>query len=105
MLVVLVSLLLAAGWATSARAQIGALGVMGDSLSDEYFEESYGGYATNWVPQLVVHRGFNAGPTAVAAGQPNGTWGTPRRTGYQYDWALSGDTSADLLAHGQQNGG
>ena len=97
-------LLLAFGTLASANAQIGALGVMGDSLSDEYFEETYGTYATNWVPQLVVYRSVNVGPTAVAAGQPGGSWGSPRRTGYEFNWALSGDTSADLLAHGQHTG-
>src|ERR1039457_2742281 len=90
--------------ATSASAQIGALGVMGDSLSDEYFEETYGTYATNWVQQLVVYRGVNVGPTATTAGQPGGTWGSPRRTGYEFNWALSGDTSADLLTDGQDTG-
>ena len=85
-------LILIPGTFTTARAQIGALGVMGDSLSDEYFEESYGAYATNWVQQLVVYRSVNVGPTAAAAGQPGGTWGNPRGTGYEYDWALSGDT-------------
>jgi len=96
--------LLAASLLASASAQIGALGVMGDSLSDEYFEETYGAYATNWVPLLVNHRGVDVGPTAAAAGQPGGSWGTPRRTGYEYDWAFSGDTSADLLADGQHTG-
>ena len=84
----------------SAHAQINALGVMGDSLSDEYFEESYGSYATNWTEQLVVWRGVNIGPTAAQAGQPGDTWGTPRRTGYEFNWALSGDTSSNLLADG-----
>jgi len=97
-------LLVAFGAFTSAHGQIGALGVMGDSLSDEYFEENYGTYATNWVQQLVNYRSVNAGPTAVAAGQPGGTWGSPRRTGYEFDWALSGDTSSNLLADGQDTG-
>jgi len=88
----------------SAHAQINALGVMGDSLSDEYFEESYGSYATNWTEQLVVWRGVNIGPTAAQAGQPGDTWGTPRRTGYEFNWALSGDTSSNLLADGQDTG-
>jgi hypothetical protein len=95
---------LVGGFLASASPQIGPLGVMGDSLSDEYFEENYGTYATNWVPQLVVYRSVNAGPTAAAAGQAGGTWGSPRRTGYEFNWALSGDTSADLLAHGQHTG-
>src|ERR1017187_4599121 len=90
--------------APSANAQIGALGVMGDSLSDEYFEESYGTYATNWVQQLVVYRGVNVGPTAATAGQPGGTWGSPRRTGYEFNWALSGDTTRNRLSDGQDTG-
>jgi lysophospholipase L1-like esterase len=97
-------LVLTFGVFVSAHAQIGALGVMGDSLSDEYFEESYGTYATNWVQQLVNYRTVNVGPTAVAAGQPGGTWGSPRRTGYEFNWALSGDTSSNLLADGQDTG-
>jgi hypothetical protein len=87
---------LLAGIVSPARAQINALGVMGDSLSDEYFEETYGVYATNWVQQLVLFRGINVGPT--------GAWGSPRRTGYAYNWALAGDDSGDLLAHGQHIG-
>ena len=97
-------LLFAFGALSSATAQIGAFGVMGDSLSDEYFEETYGTYATNWVQQLVNYRSVNVGPTAAAAGQPGGTWGSPRRTGYEFNWALSGDTSADLLTDGQDTG-
>jgi len=77
---------------------------MGDSLSDEYFEEGYGTYATNWTEQLVIYRVINIGPTAAEAGQFGGTWGTPRRTGYEYNWALSGDTSSNLLADGQDTG-
>jgi lysophospholipase L1-like esterase len=87
-----------------ARAQISALGIMGDSLSDEYSEETYGTYATNWTMQLVAYRGVNIGSTAMAAGQPGATWGAPRRTGYEFNWAYSGDTSADLLADGQHTG-
>src|SRR5208282_482452 len=102
--ILLATLLATFGALTSVNAQISALGVMGDSLSDEYFEETYGTYATNWVQQLVVYRGVNVGSTAAAAGQPGGTWGTPRRTGYEFNWALSGDTSANLLADGQDTG-
>ncbi|HVM60436.1 MAG TPA: SGNH/GDSL hydrolase family protein [Verrucomicrobiae bacterium] len=97
-------LLFVFGASASVYAQIGALGVMGDSLSDEYFEESYGVYATNWVQQLVNYRSVNVGPTAAQAGQPGGTWGTPRDTGYEFNWALSGDTSTNLLEDGQDTG-
>ncbi|NOY41604.1 MAG: hypothetical protein GXP26_07205 [Planctomycetes bacterium] len=71
------------------------LGVMGDSLSDEYFEDSYS-YAENWTVQLVEHRGIDMGPTGV--------WGEPRRNGYEYNWARAGATSADVIVSGQDTG-
>ena len=86
-----------------ALAQIDRLGAVGDSLSDEYAEETYS-YAKNWTMQLVVNRGVNMGPTATGASQPGGTWGEPRRTGYQNNWARSGADSATLLSQGQHTG-
>ncbi len=87
----------------ASHAQITALGVMGDSLSDEYAEEDYD-YALNWMEQLVIYRDIDVGPTAGEAGQPGGTWGEPRRTGYEYNWALAGATSDSLLSQGQHTG-
>ena len=84
--------------------QIAALGACGDSLSDEYFEQSYGSYARNWTMMFRVLRGVNLGPTAAEAGQPGGAWGEPRRTGYAFDWARYGAGTADLLAQGQHTG-
>jgi lysophospholipase L1-like esterase len=72
------------------------LGVMGDSLSDEYAEESYGSYALNWVEQLVIYGGVTVGAV--------GTWGEPRRTRYEYNWARSGATSDTLISEGQHTG-
>ena len=46
--------------------------------------------------QLVLYRGLNFG-----------VWGTrssPRRTGYAYNWALSGATASSLLSGGQHTG-
>ncbi|MFP6656325.1 MAG: SGNH/GDSL hydrolase family protein, partial [Myxococcota bacterium] len=83
------------------------LGVLGDSLSDEYAEETYGVYAQNWNEQLVNFAGIDLGPTATEAGACNSDplcWGEPRRTGYEYNWALSGATSTSLLALGQHTG-
>jgi hypothetical protein len=85
----------------AAPAQVARLGAMGDSLSDEYAEESYS-YARNWTMQLVLYRAVTMGPTA--AGQPGGTWGEPRRTYYESNWARYGDTTDDLLAVGQHTG-
>jgi hypothetical protein len=86
-----------------AAADIHGIGAMGDSLSDEYFEDDYA-YAIGWVEQLVWFRGIDAGPTAVEAEPPGGTWGEPRRTGFEYDWALSGADSGTLLEQGQHTG-
>jgi sulfatase modifying factor 1 len=77
-------------------APAATIGVMGDSMSDEYFEEAYGAYAQNWTVQLVNHAGHDLGPV--------GAWGEPRRNGYQYNWARSGATSATLLSAGQHTG-
>ncbi len=78
-------------------------GAMGDSLTDEYFEESYD-YARNWTVLLVDQRGLTMGPTAEEAGQPGGTWGEPRRTGYEDDWARSGATTDSAISGGQHTG-
>lgn len=71
-------------------------GTMGDSLSDEYGEASYGLYAENWVEQLVIHAGLDAGPI--------GSWGEPRRNFYEYNWARAGADSNTLLSGGQHLG-
>lgn len=77
------------------------LGIMGDSRDDEYqgTDNRGGAYhlATfNWVEQLVKNRGVDVG-----------SWGTypePRRTGFAYNWARSGATTASLIAQGQHTG-
>lgn len=98
--------------ASTAAAQGGGgvvkLGAMGDSLTDEYLEETYGTYAKNWTMQIVEGRGVDMGPRASAAVPmpAGGTWGEPRRTGYQYNWARYGADSATMLTDGggQHNG-
>lgn len=87
----------------STHAQVARVGVLGDSLSDEYLEESYS-YANNWTMQLVQFRGVDMGPTAPAAAAPDGTWGEPRRTGYEFNWSRYGADSSDMLAAGQHTG-
>lgn len=89
--------------ADTTRAQVQALGVMGDSISDEYREETYS-YALGWIEQLVVFRHVDVGLTASEAGQAGSTWGEPRRTGYAFNWARAGATSASLLSQGQHTG-
>ena len=85
----------------------GRLGAIGDSLTDEYAEESYS-YAKNWTMMVVQLRGglggIDMGPTAAAAGQAGGTWGEPRRTGFASNWARSGADSTTALTQGQHTG-
>jgi len=72
-----------------------ALGVMGDSLSDEYAGELYS-YASNWVELIAEHRDVDLGSID--------DWDEPRREGYEYNWARSGATSQTLLESGQHTG-
>ncbi len=77
------------------------IGIMGDSNSDEYRADDarggeYGNTTMNWMEQLVLRRGLNFGAW--------GTWGGPRRTGYEFNWARSGATTASLLEMGQHTG-
>ncbi len=88
---------------TGAMAQPWSLGAIGDSLTDEYFEQTYT-YAKNWTVLMVQQRGVNMGPTAAAASQPGGSWSEPRRTGYQYNFARYGADSATALSDGQVSG-
>ena len=69
--------------------------VIGDSVQDEYRADDNRGaphYATtlNWVELLQTRRGVDFGVW--------GTWGEPRRSGYEYMWARSGATSAGALS-------
>jgi lysophospholipase L1-like esterase len=86
----------------TAFGAMGKLGAMGDSLTDEYWDSGVATYASNWVSVLVQYRGINMGPTAAQAG--TNSWGSPRNAGYEYNWALSGATSAELVTEGQQTG-
>lgn len=91
--------------ASPATAQtLDRLGAIGDSLTDEYDDQNFGGYARNWLELLVEERGVEVGPTAAQAGQPGGTWGEPRRAGYQDNWARSGADTDTAIAQGQHTG-
>lgn len=74
------------------------IAVIGDSLSDEYQEQNYRVYARNWVELLVDQRGVDFGPAAAD------TWGEPRRTGYEDNWARYGANTVDAIANGQLAG-
>src|SRR5262245_53914065 len=77
------------------------IGILGDSFSDEYqADDARGGLYSkttlNWVEQLALTRGLNFGKW--------GTWGEPRRTGYEYNWARSGATADSMITSGQHTG-
>jgi lysophospholipase L1-like esterase len=72
-----------------------SVGVMGDSLSDEYAFNGRG-YAANWVEQLATAGLVNFGSS--------GSFTSPRNSGYAQNWALSGATSGSLLSGGQASG-
>lgn len=85
----------------SAQSTAGAIGVLGDSSSDEYrADDNRGGaYSTvtfNWLEQLVKNRQLNFGEW--------GSWGDVRRTGYRYNFARSGATTGTLISQGQHTG-
>jgi len=81
---------------------IGGFGVVGDSLSDEYAQETYS-YARNWVELLGSESHFDLGRHETESGNPL-QWGEPRREGYEYNWARSGANSDSLLKSGQHTG-
>ena len=102
--------IMTAAVAAQVSAQpIGRLGAIGDSLTDEYLEQSYGSYAESWTEILAELRGIDFGPTAADAGV--GNWGEPRRQGFQDNWARFGDTvnvddndSTSAITRGQHTG-
>lgn len=71
------------------------LGILGDSSSDEFRgdDDRGGAFASttrNWLELLVRYRGVDAG-----------AWGSrplPRRQGYEFNWALSGATTAEATS-------
>lgn len=81
---------------------IKGIGVVGDSLSDEYqADDSRGSYLSNdvynWVELLAEYRGLNFGEWGD--GRPE-----PRRTGYEFNWSKSGATARSVVETGQHTG-
>lgn len=82
---------------------VDGIGLAGDSLTDEYINESYGVYAQNWISLVGQYRGDELPlgeyrPTTISP--PNSfdaPWGDLRRAGYEYNWALAGADSFTLL--------
>jgi phospholipase/lecithinase/hemolysin len=78
-----------------------ALGILGDSGSDEYrADDNRGGLyrvtTLGWNELLNRYRGLDFG-----------SWGTraePRRSGYEYNWARTGYRVQDMINSGQHTG-
>jgi hypothetical protein len=91
----------AASKAQTAGSQITGLAILGDSRADEYRADdnrggAYAATTLNWVELLTRYRGINTGEW--------GTRSSPRRTGYAFNWALSGATASSLIISGQHTG-
>jgi len=81
--------------------QIKGIGIIGDSLSDEYRGDdnrglTYASTTLNWVEQLEKFRNLNFGEW--------GSWEEPRRTGYAYNWSRTGATVNSIFESGQVAG-
>lgn len=74
---------------------LGGLGAIGDSLTDEYADQSLG-YALNWVELLGASPSVNLGQTD--------TWEDVRQDGYEYNWASADATSQSSLVADQLTG-
>ncbi len=76
------------------------IGVIGDSLSDEYQFADSGNHSAgrNWLEQLATCQGVNFGSFSETARA------YPRYEGYEYNWAKAGATTTSLLTQGQHTG-
>jgi lysophospholipase L1-like esterase len=84
---------------SASGVSLGGVGVIGDSYADEFqFYAPDRSTAKNFVELLAEDRKFNFGEFTTTLRDE------PRNAGFAFDWARSGDTSGDLLAHGQHTG-
>jgi lysophospholipase L1-like esterase len=79
---------------TPAPITMKGMAVLGDSQADEYRADDNRGYnypatTLNWVELLQQERKVNFGEWGV--------WEEPRRTGYEYNWARTGNTAASMI--------
>lgn len=89
--------------AASALAQPARVAAIGDSLTDEYAEQTYGAYARSWTEILVSTGRIDMGPRAAGVA-PLNYWDEPRRSGFQNNWARYAETTEYAIASGQHTG-
>jgi lysophospholipase L1-like esterase len=75
-------------------SDVPVIGVVGDSISDEYATYPYGLFETNWVQQLE-----STGKGELGDFQSLRFY--PRLYGYEYNWARAGATSRDVIREAQ----
>lgn len=94
---VLVLTVLVSAYCAAAQATPISIGVIGDSITDEYQSpgEAWDG-ARNWLEHLVLSNRVNAGAW--------GSYSEPRRTGYAQNWARYGATIETAITAGQHTG-
>jgi phospholipase/lecithinase/hemolysin len=85
----------------AAAEPIVGIGVIGDSLADEYqFYPPDRSTARNFVEQLAEDRALNFG----AFDADGSARGEPRNAGFAFNWAKDGATTSDLITQGQHTG-
>lgn len=96
---ILASIMILMPYSPVPAGEIGGIGVLGDSYSDEYqFYAPDRVTSRNWVEILAATRGLNFGEFSTVSR------GLPRGQGYEFNWAQSDATTEDLLAAGQHTG-
>jgi phospholipase/lecithinase/hemolysin len=89
-----------AGHSHAGLEIVKGIGILGDSLSDEYrFYAPDRVTARNWVEILSLTRGFHFGAPTESA-----TRGTPKNRPFGFNWSRSGATTTSLIASGQHLG-
>lgn len=91
---------------TAPQGNVTGIGIIGDSLSDEYKGDDNRGTGTpyssttlNWMEQMAKNGSANFGSSKPISGST--TWGGTRRYGYEYNWAQSGADSNDMITYSQ----
>jgi len=112
-LLAVITAIFTTGCVETAHAKLPGIGVMGDSLMDEYapvlpWGGTYGDAAgRGWVQQLAANRGPDSDKPEMDFGsyEPGRyvRW-TPRYGGYEFNWARSGASTHTLLTEGQHTG-
>lgn len=94
---------LSAGAAAVAQTAPARVAAIGDSLTDEYAEQTYGAYARSWTELLVQTGRFDMGPRAQGVA-PLNDWGEPRRSGFESNWARYAHTTDEAIVAQQHLG-